>query len=141
MYYDVSYLIISDLRLTMSIGAYDSEKHSKQVVSVDIQAELPSVKPFYSDNLSDTVDYAEAIKRIQALSKSKHFHLVEHFAEKVSNLFLDFFEAKSISVKVCKVGIIPNVKDVGISIKRHSKPKPPNKATVAETPLGEVIQV
>jgi dihydroneopterin aldolase len=111
-------ILIRDLRVEALIGIHKRERHVKQTLSIDLDIGLPSEAVFASDKVSDTIDYEQVTIRIRELAASGHFRLVETFADRVAALLMGDFGAPWAKVSASKLGILPNVKLVGVTIER-----------------------
>ena len=117
----VNKIHIQDLRLSVRIGIYDHEKKDSQDVSIDLEIALPGAMALRSDNINDTIDYAEVVKAISELAGSRHFNLVEFLADRIATLLVEQFRASWVKVAVSKIGVIPGVSFVGVSIEREAE--------------------
>ena len=112
-------IVIRDLRVEALIGIHKRERHVVQTLSIDLEIGIPGTAVFASDKVADTIDYEQVTLRIKALAASGHFRLVETFAERVASLVIADFGAPWVKVSAAKIGILPNVKFVGVSIERR----------------------
>ena len=110
---------IRDLRVEALIGIHKRERHVVQTLSIDLDIGIPGTAVFSSDKVADTIDYEQVTLRIKALAASGHFRLVETFAERIATLLIGDFGAPWVKVSAAKIGILPNVKFVGVSIERR----------------------
>src|SRR2546423_1921369 len=111
-------IFIHDFRLSTRIGVYDWERELPQTIRLDVDIELPSARPFESGELADAVDYAAVVKRIKAFAAANPHPLLERFTEAIATLILDEFGAAGVKVRVAKLGAIPGVREIGVSIER-----------------------
>ena len=112
-------IFIHDLRLATRIGVYDWERELPQTIRIDVDIELPSARPFESGELADSVDYAAVVKRIKAFAASNPHPLLERFAEALAALVLEEFGAPGVKVRVAKLGALPGVREIGVTIERR----------------------
>jgi dihydroneopterin aldolase len=112
-------ILIRDLRVEALIGIHKRERHVVQTLSIDLEIGIPGTAVFSSDKVADTIDYEQVTLRIKALAASGHFRLVETFAERIASLLIADFGAPWVKVSAAKIGILPNAKFVGVSIKRR----------------------
>ena len=112
-------ILIRDLRAEALIGIHKRERHVMQTLSIDLDIGLPGTAVFASDKVADTIDYEQVALRIRALAASGHFRLVETFADRVAALLLEDFGAPWVKVSASKLGILPNVRLVGVTIERQ----------------------
>lgn len=115
MQYDT--ILIKDLTLSMSIGVFDHEKTAKQRVIVDVEMLIEAGG--YDDNdLGSTVCYDTITKKIIALSQSRHYNLVETFAEEIAALCLENKRVQKVAVMAEKPDIMDGGTRVGVRIER-----------------------
>jgi len=112
-------IFFRDLRAEALIGIHKRERHVLQTLSIDLDIGLPGHTVFASDKVADTIDYEQVALRIRALAASGHFRLVETFADRVAALLMKDFGAPWVKVSASKLGILPNVKLVGVTIERR----------------------
>ena len=114
-------IFIQDLRIETRIGVYEWEQHLAQPLLVNIEFELPSAKPFSSDKLADTVNYAAIVQRLQALAVEHPHKLLERFSDAVAAIVHGEFGAPWVKVSVAKLAPMPGVKQIGVTIERGTK--------------------
>ncbi len=111
-------VIIEDLRIPAYIGVYTHEKGRTQTISLCLEIGLPSQVCFRSDAVEHTIDYGAVAQSLGALAVSRHFNLLEFFAEQVSRVVLERFGALWVKVRVRKIGVVPGARYVGVAITR-----------------------
>lgn len=118
---DFDSIIIKNLSLSMSLGIYEPEKINTQPVLVNIIIEVLTNRDRKLQEIGDVLSYEDIVKNVKALSASKHFDLVEQFAEEIADLCLSHNAAKSCSVSIIKTQILPETSGVGVKIKRNKR--------------------
>jgi dihydroneopterin aldolase len=73
---------------------------------------------FRTGDFADALDYAAIVKRLQAFAADHPHHLLERYAQAIADLLMNEFGAPWVKVRVAKLGAIPGVKELGISIER-----------------------
>ena len=116
-------IFIRDLRIETRIGVYAWEQHLTQPLLLDIEFELPSAKPFGSDQLADAVDYAAVVQRVKALAADHPHHLLERFTEAVAEVVRSDFGVPWVKVSVAKLAPVPGVAQIGVRVERGSRRK------------------
>ena len=61
----------------VAIGIYADEQHETQPVEVAVQLGVDAVAAARSDQVADTVDYAELLALVAQICRSQHFNLLE----------------------------------------------------------------
>lgn len=112
-----SYIFIRGLLAEAQIGVYSWEKEVTQPLRFDIEMAIDTSKAFYSDQLDDTVDYAEVISAINSFLKRNSFDLVEALAEALANHLFEQFHVSGIDLSIAKMAPFPGI-DVGVRIQR-----------------------
>jgi 7,8-dihydroneopterin aldolase/epimerase/oxygenase len=115
-------IFIQELRIETLVGVYARERNVPQTVELNIEIGLPPHLPGFRfeehDSIVETIDYAKVVARITEEVSQKHFKLIEALAEHISLIILEEFGAPSCKVNVTKIGVLKNVKRVGVSIAR-----------------------
>jgi dihydroneopterin aldolase len=111
-------LYLRDVRLEAKVGIYRRERATTQPIALDLDIALPDERVFASGRVADTIDYAVLVGRIRAELAERRFGLVEELAAFVAQLVLDEFHAPWVRVSVAKLGILKDVRLVGITIER-----------------------
>jgi dihydroneopterin aldolase len=111
-------IIINGLELQMLIGTLEHEINQKQRVIVDIELDVVSNAKWREDDLNNVVSYADIITDIELLAVQKHIHLVETFAEMITEKCFENPKIVAATVGVQKPDIIDNVASVGVKITR-----------------------
>jgi dihydroneopterin aldolase len=114
-------IFLRDIRLEAKVGIYRRERVTHQMISIDLDMGLPNEAVFTSGKVADTIDYAVVVSRMRELLAEKRFGLVEELAQFVADLVLGEFHAPWVRVSVSKLGIIKDVKLVGVVIERGRK--------------------
>ncbi len=84
-------------------GVYEEENRLGQRFYVDVELMLPLHKSGLSDQLEDTINYAEACALIQAIVEGKPFKLLEALAEHIaSQLLANYTNIREVKVQVNK---------------------------------------
>jgi len=111
-------IIISDLKLSISIGLHDFEKIKKQEVKFNISIDIsPSLFPV-EKKLNSIVNYETIVKIITKLTKNKHYELLETLAENIFDELFTNINILKIKLKLEKTQIIKNTSSVGIEISK-----------------------
>ncbi len=111
-------IFIENLLLNMSIGIYDFEKNEKQKVIVDIHLDVTPESQNSPKDIKDVVSYEEVVTKVQKLSQTKHYDLVETFAEEINDVCFSHKAVKQAKIKIGKPDIIEDTKSVGVQIIR-----------------------
>lgn len=113
-------IFINRLSLEMSIGVHEHEKIKKQLILVSVEAEVKNSGSWKSDDISETVSYEEFAIIAKRLAESKHYNLVESFAEDIADKILVLSKVVSVKVRIEKPDIFNDVQSVGAEIFRRA---------------------
>ena len=114
-------LFLRDFRLQMIIGIYAWERQVPQTVQLDLEIGLPHSRACHTDDVTDSINYAEVAQRIRDTISQRNFNLVEALAEHIAQLVIAEFGAPWIKVCVTKLAVVRGIKQLGICIERGQK--------------------
>jgi len=106
-------------------GVTDEERASPQEIEVDLDVTLDLRPVGRSDELADTVDYADLFAACRDIVEQRSFHLLEGIAEAIASAVLDGFPlVETVNVRVKKPGlpIEGRVEHAGVGIERRRRP-------------------
>ena len=95
-------IIISDLRLPVIVGTLPHERERRQEIVIDLELSLDLAAAGRSDDLRNTVDYAEIERRVIELAENSSFRLLEALAGAIGKLVLSFDRIESCRVRITK---------------------------------------
>ncbi len=97
------------------IGFHEYERHIRQRVVIDWEAETEWRAAARADRARDLVDYYEANLAMVALIADKEYRLIEALAEDVARLLITKFPVTRVRVRVTKSPFdMPNVGSVAV---------------------------
>ena len=112
-------IFIRELRVDAWVGIYDWEKQRQQTLEMEIEIGIPGNEVGRTDNIHDTVHYGEVVQRITAELAERRFRLLEALAEHVCSMITGEFKAPWVRLSVAKLGHIPRVRKVGVTLERR----------------------
>jgi dihydroneopterin aldolase len=113
-------IFIHDLRVQTRIGVYPWEAELSQTVRLDVEFGAPADAPFHSDDFADALDYAAVVRRLQAFAANHPHRLLERFAQAIADIALTEFRVPWVRVRVAKLGALPGVREIGVSVERRA---------------------
>lgn len=113
-------LQLVDLQVSCSIGDTPEEKAFPQIVLVTIDIILPLQNAGKSDDLNQSVDYAEIMRQINEIAKTKSFNLLEAFAETIAERVLRDSRVHATRVRAAKK-VFPELRAFAVDITRTQK--------------------
>jgi dihydroneopterin aldolase len=114
-------IFINDLRIETLIGIYDWEKQMPQTIQLDIEVGLPGEHAARSGKISDTIDYARVVARVEQLFREKHFMLLEKAGDTIAEVIANEFNTPWVRLSIAKLSPLRNVKRLGVTIERGKK--------------------
>ncbi|HRP23717.1 MAG TPA: dihydroneopterin aldolase [Thauera sp.] len=113
----MDFIFIEELRVKAWVGIYDREKTGPQTVELNLTFGVPDAAAEH-DDIADTIDYAEVTARIRRELGERHFNLIESLGEFIVNMLFDEFRAPWVKLRVAKIGVMKDVRRVGVHIQR-----------------------
>ena len=113
----MDFIFIEELRVEAWVGIYAREKAAPQVVELSLTFGVPDAAA-QRDDIEDTINYAEVVDRIRKELAERHFNLIETLGEFVVGLLFDEFGAPWVRLRIAKIGVMKNVRRVGVFIQR-----------------------
>jgi FolB domain-containing protein len=110
-------LTIKGLELFVCMGCTAQERAFPQKLLADVEMELPLKNAGASDQMKDTVDYADIALRIKEEIEPKVYNLAEALAEDVAALVRKRYKVKKVRVGVTK-RILPGIDGFIVRIER-----------------------
>lgn len=111
-------ILLRDLAVITTVGVSARERRAPSTLIFDIDLQIERCRAGITDKVSDTIDYAVVAETIRRSLGPQSFRLLERIAESVAALMLTEFNASRTTIKVYKLGIIPDVRAVGVQIDR-----------------------
>jgi dihydroneopterin aldolase len=112
-------IFIREFRVDAWVGIYEWEKQRPQTLEMEIEIGIPGNQAGRTDNIHDTVHYGEVVQRITAELAQHKFKLLEGLAEHVCSIITGDFKAPWVRLSVAKLGHIPRVRKVGVTVERR----------------------
>ena len=114
-------ILVRDLVLAASIGAFAHEHHAKQRIRVNVTLEARIDPAHPEDALKRVISYGDIVAGTQALVADTHFNLAETLAERIAALSLADPRAVRVTVRVEKLDVFAGAV-VGVEIDRSRDP-------------------
>ncbi len=114
-------IFIDELRLPTLIGIYPREKNIRQTVEISLQIGTSTARAGASDDIAHTIDYATVVARLRHELAAQHFNLLERLAEFIATLLLEEFKASWVRLSIAKLGMMSDVRRVGVTIERGQR--------------------
>jgi dihydroneopterin aldolase len=118
---------VSDRILLFGVEAYayggvtEAERQIGQRYRLDLELNLDLSRPGASDDLNDTVSYADVQRHAVEALRSRPFNLIESAATRIAGVLLDAFPVDGVTVRLHK--LLPPIDGVvasaGVEISRR----------------------
>ena len=112
---------IKDMSFYGYHGVTAAEKETGRKYEVDCELEVDLAEPGQTDQLSDTIDYAEVYKLIKKEVENTAYSLLERLASSLASKLLDSFPVYRVTLKVRKMTppIAGDIKYIEVEITRY----------------------
>ena len=111
---------IEGLWVETHVGATNDERDELQSLVIDLELQADLRTAGRSDDLGDTINYAEVTSLVAKLVTGSNVKLLEHLAEEVADAVLSLEGVQATSVQIAKetppVG--ENVRNIAVRIER-----------------------
>jgi FolB domain-containing protein len=112
----MAYLRINHLITPTIVGCLDWEQEKTQDIIIDAQIEFDAMPASLSDELTDTINYAELADDISRHLRESRFRLIEKVAVSVLDIILQNPRVESARVRIRKPHAITNAESAEIEI-------------------------
>ena len=98
-------LFIDNLEVFANHGLFQEENKLGQKFIFDIECELNYKKAMFSDEMTDSISYADIAEVVVKTTTTNTFNLLERLAgEILKNIFTEFSQIENIKLKINKPG-------------------------------------
>ena len=98
-------LFIDNLEVFANHGLFEEENRLGQKFIFDIECELNYKKAMFSDEMTDSISYADIAEVVVKTATTNTFNLLERLAgEILKNIFTEFSQIENIKLKINKPG-------------------------------------
>lgn len=111
-------ILIRQLKVQTVIGVYPVERQFKQTLILDLDLGTDAARVAQTDTLPDAVDYAALAAFIETFATDNNFHMIETFADRLSDALTHTFSIPDHIITVYKPGAVIAAQTVGIRIAR-----------------------
>jgi dihydroneopterin aldolase len=96
-------IMLSGVELFAHGGVTEEERRVGQRYRLEVELRLPLSKPAASDDLNDTVSYAEVHDVSVSAIRERPFNLIESAAERVASVLLERFSVSGVTIRLTKL--------------------------------------
>jgi dihydroneopterin aldolase len=112
-------IILADLEVRYRVGVTEAERAQPQRLLLTVEMSHDLRRAVVSDDLTDTIDYAELSRRLLQWGNAREWRLIETLATDIARLVLDEFRPQTVTVSVKKF-IIPQARYVAVRVARSA---------------------
>ena len=110
---------VTGLRVEAHHGVFDDERSEGQLFLVDVILDVDTQIAARTDDLDDTIDYAQLVGDVADMIRSTQFHLLEALAAHVADELLARQRVASVRVRITKPDVeLPEDVDA-VSVQVH----------------------
>ena len=115
-------ILIEGLQVDALVGVYAHERDAAQPLLLDIELGYDNLRAAASDNVADTLDYAEVCEAARAFVAQRQPQLLETLAEALAAYLLLAFDTPRVRIRMRKplAAQALGAASVGIEIVRHA---------------------
>ena len=112
---------IRGLSLYTHHGVGEAEREVGQRIVVDLRIEVGACDATVTDDVSDTVDYADVCTTVALVAQQRSYRTLEGLCSAIADRILGQYGAEAVWVKICKPEppIPLPVEDVGVELWRQ----------------------
>ena len=107
---------IKNISLQALIGTNPHERVQTQPIVVNVLLQVDGSRCAATDDLADSVDYAQLTDRISSLVTSSSFQLLESLATAILDLIMQDSRIVSATVEVDKPEALPGAESVSVKV-------------------------
>ena len=110
-----------NLKIPAKHGAYEFEKDKEGLFELDIEMYTDLSLPGSSDDLTDTVNYDEAVSLITEIFTEKEYNLIEAVGDTICSRLLHQYPIQKVRIKIRKphAPIMANLDTVEVELTRE----------------------
>jgi len=111
---------IEGLEVFALIGVYDWEREHQQRLIVDVELTADLSMAAQTDDVDNTLNYAEVAQGISEFASKSQFKLIEALASHMVDWLLQFFPMlKTVRLKLSKPDILANAQNVAVEFTKE----------------------
>lgn len=120
---DTDRMFVRDLQLNCSIGVHAHERTRAQPVRINLCLAVARRPADARDHIDEVVCYETLADAVRDIVETGHVNLVETLAEQIAAACLSDRRVLSATVRIEKLGVVPDAAAAGVEIVRHARPR------------------
>ena len=117
-------IIIDELQVTTIIGCMDSERPTKQPLTISLAIQYDMQKAAETDAIDKALNYAELSEDIKTYVEASQHYILESLAQKIFDIVFNYPQALKASLFIYKPNAISYTKRVGLKVSQTRKTLP-----------------
>lgn len=113
-------ILIEGLEIQSLIGVYAWERDAKTPLLLDVELYTNLTAAALSDNVTDTINYAEVANKLVELADKSQFQLLEALAGAMLDDLMSHYSLHKAKVKLSKPNILDNARNVAVELSREA---------------------
>ena len=137
-----SKLILKGIRFSGHCGVTPEERNQPQPILVDLELDCPASQSSETDQIQDTIDYAQVIDRVVDIGTHHHVCLVETLVERISQTLCDEFPILGMEIWIRKTAppLKERVDSVGVRLSREGNTLSQQSLSFIDEPASLLIE-
>ena len=111
-------ILIQGLSIETLIGVYDWEREAKQTLFVDLEIGVDLSRAAATDDVADTIDYAELATLVCDVAFKSTFQLLEALGDAIIQAITTQYAVANVRIRITKPEILPNAQKVMVELYR-----------------------
>ncbi len=111
-------ILIDAIQCEALIGVHDWERGAKRPIVVDLDLACDLADAAASDDLEDTVDYFDLVRRVQVVCAASGYKLIEALAGEIARTCLASPRVRGVKVTVRKPGAVEGAGGIAVVVER-----------------------
>ena len=117
-------IIIDELQVTTIIGCMDSERTTKQPLTISLAIQYDMQKAAETDTIDKALNYAQLSEDIKTYVEASEHYILESLAQKIFEIVFKYPQALKASLFIYKPNAISYTKRVGLKVSQTRKQLP-----------------
>tara|TARA_B100000427_G_C15488744_1_gene586549 strand:- start:1326 stop:1739 length:414 start_codon:yes stop_codon:yes gene_type:complete len=112
-------IIIDELQVTTIIGCMDSERTTKQPLTISVAIQYNMQDAAKTDTIEKALNYAQLSEDIKTYVETSQHYILEALAQKIFEIIFNYPQALKASLFIYKPNAISYTKRVGLKVSQE----------------------
>ena len=109
-------IIIDELNVSAIIGCMDSERTTKQPLTISLAIQYNMQEASATDDITKALNYAQLSEEIKTYVENSNHYILESLAQKIFDIIFSFSQSQKASLFIYKPEAISYTKRVGLKL-------------------------